>query len=129
MNKDRLEILKSILSEVDKKTFNIGVWAEVHPCGKSACAVGHAILSDLLPELGGAVEYRSENSDAYYLHPKFTAQTGLELVGWGAVRAFFDLGPSGSRFVFERESYCPIIHPTPQDVIGHINKIVNSVNY
>lgn len=120
MNIERLEIMATILDEVEANTwqrtvpfhsaiqlvtddapvrFDMESWGtldsatEDNVCGFSACAVGHAILDDRLSEL------RSVD------HPLALIPAYEGAVCWEAVKAYFDLTEDQAERVFDSHSY------------------------
>ncbi|WP_417244238.1 hypothetical protein [Celeribacter sp.] len=122
MNIERLEIMATILDEVEANTwqrtvpypealektvvptdapvrFNMDCWgfpsvaSNDTPCGYSACAIGHAILDERLPELVTAGHT-----------PALMPQYG-NIRCWDAVEAYFDLTEDQADRIFNQDSY------------------------
>ncbi|GED41220.1 hypothetical protein [Cobetia marina] len=122
MNIERLEIMATILDEVEAGTwqrtvpyphalettlvptdvpvhFSMECWGfpsvgdHDTPCGYSACAIGHAILDKRLPEL-----VTSDNTPAFV--PQYRDDRC-----WDAVEAYFDLTEDQADRIFNQDSY------------------------
>lgn len=134
MNKERLELMVSLLDEVAedsklKPHFNLMTWVNVnrnqvledklsvHLCGTTACAIGFAGLDPRFNELG----FRLSPSGHTFKPVYCTAD--LHVTGWSAVDKFFDLNPRESSYLFSLMEYSND-DVSPRQVANRIRQVL-----
>ena len=127
MNRERLELMVTLLKEVEAGTwepsgspttlagvvvplaerpghrFDMIDWLDnVRPdCGFAACAVGHACLDARFNALGLCMLW---NGPGQSHHPFFVVK-GQAHLSWAAVGRFFDLTPTQEDYLFDGDKY------------------------
>lgn len=97
MNQDRLNMLS---------------WS----CGTTVCAAGAAMNDQW---------FNSHGFLNYFGCPRYCNPSD-EFHGWDAIRKFFDVARQPAEYVFSSHRYRYLGRPpTPQDVINHIDQVLN----
>lgn len=147
MNKERLELMSTMLGEVIAGTwkltacgatyhgseitevtgFNLWWWManetthDGDVCGFSACAVGHAMLDERFAEQGLKINSSS---------PIFIDQAGEVHHNWKGVELFFELGETAAEYLFMNTHYVnsetgePYDKVSPEQVKWRVDKLL-----
>lgn len=146
MNRERLGILVTLLDEVaagtwvpthtcsfpelrqkrgmGKVAFDMGAWgsprldSDPNPatCGFAACAIGHAILDDRLPEL-------TSRSKVVLLPQLSSDEEGAPYDPWRAIADYFDVTDEQARILFDGYAY-PGDNATPRQVAQRVHQLM-----
>jgi hypothetical protein len=98
--------LADILDNVDEDAFDMGYWVSKTECGTTACALGHAVLSGMIPGVEAAHKGQRPEYEAW--HPR--VEGSGDFVLWEAVgevffgrdaceRIFYDTCPRDAWYV------------------------------
>lgn len=121
MNRERLELMVTLLKEVEAGTwepstglgldalpcsthlFDMVDWYDpVRPdCGFAACAVGHACLDARFNQLGLFLQWDGPGQS----HAPAYIDKGRQHRSWAAVGRFFDLTPTQEDYLFDGDKY------------------------
>lgn len=118
MNTERLEHLKTILSQVPKDKFDLGLWIKgakedgkefsqlIGDCGTSACAVGWACTDPEFNKQGLSYELDFDDMDEFTPVEKVQGRPYFEgRCGFDAVGLFFDISHGVANWLFIEDDY------------------------